>query len=291
MKYYYGPRNKSNYFEGWYFKHSSKDINIAFIPSISVVNKHERKAFIQVICNAFTERFEFEYSDFKAKSKELYIKIKDNIFSDKGITLNLINDRYNIKVDLQYSSFLKIKNDIMGPFKYFPLMECVHKIYSMKHLVNGVITINNKEYAFKDDLGYLEGDYGVSFPNKYIWVQANNLDDGAFFLSVATIPYCKLKFTGLIASLIIGQKEYRFATYNLAKILINTKDHIRIKKRKFVLDVYMKDSDKLVLAAPKNGDMTRLVHESMEAEIEILLTENGNTIFKNKASNASIEMG
>ena len=168
----------------------------------------------------------------------------------------------------------------MGPFKYLPLMECTHKIYSMKHLVNGVISINDMEYFLKDDLGYLEGDYGVSFPNKYIWVQANNLDDGAFFLSVATIPYCKLKFTGLIASLIIGQKEYRFATYNLAKILINTKDHISIKKRKFVLDVYMKDSDKLVLAAPKNGDMTRLVHESMEAEIEILLTENGKTIFK-----------
>ena len=39
---------KSNYFEGWYFKNVGKDINISFIPSISV-NNGKQSCFIQVI--------------------------------------------------------------------------------------------------------------------------------------------------------------------------------------------------------------------------------------------------
>jgi hypothetical protein len=38
------------YFEGWYYKNTSDNISISFIPGISI-NKNERKAFIQVITN------------------------------------------------------------------------------------------------------------------------------------------------------------------------------------------------------------------------------------------------
>ena len=64
----------------------------------------------------------------------------------------------------------------MGPFKYLPKMECKHNIFSMNNQVNGKIIINGQEYLFNNDLGYIEGDYGTSFPNNYIWIQANNLN-------------------------------------------------------------------------------------------------------------------
>ena len=291
MKYYFGPKKKKNYFEGWYFKHNSKDLNIAFIPSISIIHSKEKKSFIQVISNTFTERFEFSYDDFFSESKTLNIRIKNNTFSDQAINLNLKNENYNIKVDLKYLPFQTLNTDIMGPFKHLPKMECKHNVFSMKHLINGTITINGKEYLFNNDLGYIEGDYGVSFPNKYIWIQSNNLNNGAFFLSIATIPYFKISFTGLIASLMIGSKEYRFATYNFSKILKNTYDHIKIKKGKLTLDIYIKDSDKLILSAPKNGHMTRKVYESMEATIEVVLSKNNREVYHEFGYNASIELG
>ena len=291
MKYFFGPKKKKDYFEGWYFKHSSKELNIAFIPSISVVNSNDKKSYIQVICNFFTERFEFAYEDFSSKSKALNISIKNNNFTSKGINLHLKNENYEIIVDLKYSEFLALKYDIMGPFKHLPKMECKHNIYSMKHSVNGKIIINGHEYLFTNDIGYLEGDYGTSFPNKYIWVQSNNLNNAAFFLSVATIPYGKINFTGLISSLIIDSKEYRFATYNFTKILINTNDHIQIKKGMLILDVFIKDSDRFVLSAPKNGDMTRKVYESMDATIEIILSNKRMVIYRETAKHASVEIG
>lgn len=142
MKYYYESKNKRNYFEGWYFKHSSNNLNISFIPSISVVNK-EKKCFIQVISDTFSHTFEFPYSSFYASKKNLLIQIADNKFSIEGIILNLVDEKYQIKVNLTYSNIINIKKDIMGPFKYFPLMECKHNIFSMKHFVNGDISINN----------------------------------------------------------------------------------------------------------------------------------------------------
>lgn len=291
MKYFFGPKNKKNYFEGWYFKHTSKNLNIAFIPSISITNSTEKKAFIQVICNNFTERFDYNFDDFSSNTKSLNIKIKNNTFSDKSLNLNLKNKNYDIKVNLQYSPFLFLNSDIMGPFKHFPKMECKHNIFSMKHLINGSITINNDKYLFNNDLGYIEGDYGVSFPNKYIWIQSNNLRNGAFFLSIASIPYGKIKFTGLIASLIIDSKEYRFATYNFSKILKNTTNHIIIKKGKLTLNIFIKDSDKLTLSAPKNGNMTRKVYESINAIVEIILSKNKQEIYHEFGFNASIEIG
>jgi hypothetical protein len=290
MKYFYGPKKRKNYFEGWYFKQSSKNLNIAFIPSISVVNSKEKRAFIQVISNFFTERFEFSYDEFSSETKTLNIRIKDNSFSSQGLNLNLKNENYNIQVDIMYSPFLMLKRGIMGPFKYLPKMECKHNIFSMKHHVDGKISINSKEYLFNNDLGYIEGDYGISFPNKYLWIQANNLNNGAFFLSIATIPYGKINFTGLIASLFIGSKEYRFATYNFTKLKKNTNEHIKLRKGKLTLDVFIEDYDKLVLSAPKNGDMTRKVYETMEATIKVVLSKNGREIYEGITDNASLEM-
>lgn len=291
MKYFYGPKNKKNYFEGWYFKHTSKDLNIAFIPSISITNNKNKNAFIQVISNNFTEKFVFPYEDFFSSVNTLNIRIKNNIFTSKSLNLNLKSDKYEIKANLTYSPFQTLKSDIMGPFKNFPKMECKHNIFSMKHIVDGTIFINNKEHIFKNEFGYLEGDYGISFPDKYKWIQSNNLHNGSFFLSIATIPYLKFKFTGLIAALIVGSKEYRFATYNCSKILINTKDHIRIKKRKYILDVFIKDSTSLILAAPKNGDMSRKVYESMDAVIEVKLSKKNHVLYHETGYNASIEIG
>ena len=111
----------------------------------------------------------------------------------------------------------------MGPFKYFQNgMRPQH--FSMKHSVYGSISLNGQEYFFYDDLGYIEGDRGASFPEKYVWIQETIFRTGHF-------PFDRnhslgpFKFTGLIALLYVGTKEYCFATYNNTKIIKNAEDH------------------------------------------------------------------
>ena len=106
----------------------------------------------------------------------------------------------------------------MGPFHYIPFMQYKHSVISMKHIVNGTLTINNENYVFKNDLGYIEGDRGFSFPKQYAWTHCF-FNDGSLMLSVADIPFGLFHFTGSISVILLNDKEYRFATYLGAKAI------------------------------------------------------------------------
>lgn len=69
----------------------------------------------------------------------------------------------------------------------FHLMQCRHSVFSMGHRVDGQLTINGQVYHFQNDMGYIEGDCGSSFPERYIWTQCS-FPNGSLMLSVADIP-------------------------------------------------------------------------------------------------------
>ena len=87
----YLNKNK-NYFEGWYFKHTSDKLNISFIPGISI-NKKIKKAFIQIITNNASYNVDYNIEDFTYSNKPFYIKIGKNYFS-KEKTLFLKQTSY-----------------------------------------------------------------------------------------------------------------------------------------------------------------------------------------------------
>ena len=81
----------------------------------------------------------------------------------------------------------------MGPFSHLSFMECNHAILSMKHSVSGILMFNGKILNFDQGIGYIEKDWGTSFPSSYLWCQANDFftRTTSFFLSIATIPFFK----------------------------------------------------------------------------------------------------
>lgn len=124
-----------------------------------------------------------------------------------------------------------------------------------------------------------------------MWLQSNNFNSPAsFFFSYATIPYLKLKFNGLIASLILDDREYRFTTYNFSKIKQLNNNFIKLKKNKYTLNVYIDISNTQKLHAPKNGKMDRFVHETLNGFIKIELFKKDKLLFKGTGSNAGIEI-
>jgi len=289
-----------NYFEGWYFKNTNKSEGISFIPGISI-NKKERKAFIQVITNTDSYFIDYDINDFNFNDNPFYIKIKDNYFSKEKIDINIKDKNLNIYGIITYSNNKNINTslfspNIMGPFSYLTFMECNHAILSMKCRCNGLININGNTIDFNDDTGYIEKDWGSSFPKYYIWCQGNNFQksNASFMLSIADIPFKIFSFRGLICSLIINDKEYRFTTYNNSKItkyeVSKNKIDIILEKDDYCLNIKTNNNLGSKLVAPVKGKMEKNIIESINSEIKITLEKNKKILFSDISNNCGLEI-
>jgi tocopherol cyclase len=136
----------------------------------------------------------------------------------------------------------------------------------------------------------MEGDSGRSFPKRYLWLQANDFEGGSFVLSVAEIPFFGFRFEGCICVVIIGQKEYRLATYCGAKAIF-LKNMVVVNQQRLRLVVkILSRRDSFSLAAPRNGKMQGLIKEHNHTSVEITLTEGDSVLCHWRSDNAGLEV-
>ena len=291
-----------SYFEGWYFKNTNNENGISFIPGINI-NGEERKAFIQVITSDSSYFVNYNINDFKFSYEPFYIKIGNNFFSKDSIHIDIKDDTQNLRVfgDIKYSKGKNIDTsffnpNIMGPFSYIPSMECNHAIISMRSRADGLIEINNNKIRFKEGIGYMEKDWGCSFPKSYIWCQGNNFQNSnaSFMISIANIPFKAFNFRGVICDLIIDNNEFRFATYNNAKLIeygVNENSlNVTLKKGNHYLNIKSENSGGLKLSAPVKGKMEKEVFESISALITVTLKKENTIIFSDTSRNGGLEI-
>ena len=293
---------KKNYFEGWYFKNINHQQGISFIPGINI-DETGAKAFIQIITNNISYFVNYNIKEFEFNYQPFYIKIGKNSFSKKEINIDIENKSQNLKIygNIKYSNSKNINTsiaepNIMGPFSYIPFMECNHAIINMQNTINGNININDEIINFNNNKGYIEKDWGCSFPKSYIWCQGNNFQkaNASFMFSVADIPFKLFTFKGLICVLLIDNKEFKFTTYNNAKILeYNIKEdsfNITLKKDVYILNIKSKYSQGLKLAAPVKGKMSKDIFESISASIDITLKQENKIIFHDTSNMCGLEI-
>lgn len=297
----YLNKNKK-YFEGWYFKNTNNENGISFIPGINIDGK-DKKAFIQVITNDSSYFVNYDINDFKFNFKPFNIQIKNNTFSKDGIHIDIQDNAQNLKIygDIKYSNSKNINTsfispNIMGPFSYVPSMECNHAILSMQNNINGSININNNRINFNNNIGYIEKDWGSSFPKSYIWCQGNNFEktNASFMLSIANIPFKFFHFRGIICVLIIDNQEFKFSTYNNTKLIkydvMNDSLDITLKKGVYFLNLKSTYDVGLKLSAPVKGKMKKEIFESISSSITITLKKDNGVIFSDNSANCGIEV-
>lgn len=300
-----GNLKKKNYFEGWYFKHVSNDLKYvwSFIPGISLT-KNDPHAFIQVIngVTGETEYIIYDLDAFTWQKKSLYLKIGNSVFTGRYIDLNIQNEKLRITGRITYSNNITYPGSmfspgIMGWYSFIPFMECKHGIVSVNHDLNGSMTINENEIDFNNGKGYIEKDWGTSFPEAWLWVQANNFNDhnSSFSFSVAKIPWLGKFFIGFIAFLYYNKRFFLFSTYN--KSVITKINHSSLK-----IDLIMQNNDdRLVvsilkstfgeLRAPVSGNMSRRIKESIDSEVILsLFDKNNNLIYNDSSKRAGLEV-
>jgi len=276
--------NSNFYFEGWYLKHQANGKTIALIPGIA-----KDGPFIHIVTNKKSWFIKFAESEY-FKTDEC-ILIGNNIFSLNGISIDINRPEIKISGEIIYKNTTPIKNDIMGPFRFFP-MECKHLIKSMIHDLTGQLTIDNEVYDFNGGKGFIEGDSGTSFPSAYTWVHANDFNvekNISIVAAVAKIPFYGLKFWGCICVVMIDSKEYRLATYKNVKILLAEKNKIRLKQGKYILDITIDSSGGHWLPAPRRGIMDNLILEDLSCPAHFKFTYEDKIIFEGESTQTSYE--
>ncbi len=186
--------------------------------------------------------------------------------------------------------------NIMGPFSYIPFMECNHAIISMENVINGSININNELIYFNNNKGYIEKDWGCSFPKSYIWCQGNNFktSNTSFMFSIADIPFKLFTFKGFICVILVDNKEFKFTTYNNSKLIsCNIKQDsfdITFKKGLYILNIKSKYNNGLKLKAPVKGEMIKDIFESISASVTVTLKKEEKTIFCDTSNMCGLEI-
>jgi len=301
-----GRYKTKNYFEGWYYKLISADHKhiYAVIPGIALGSKSDdAHAFIQVINGSTgrTDFFKYPLADFTSDRSRFAIAIGGNCFSQEAISLNLASSDLKISGELHFFDIIPFPKtitnpNIMGPYSFVPFMECYHCIVNVNHKISGTLLINGHRTDFSSGEGYLEKDYGKSFPSEWIWIQANHFDkpQTCFMFSLARIPWLGSSFIGLICFLLIGKQLYRFATYNGAKLeRISLQDKVleaTVVKKDQILVFKATGSPGGFLQAPKNGLMAREIEESITARVEVRLTDSSGIIYAGQSDNCGMEL-
>jgi len=300
-----GNLQKKKYFEGWYFKHVSEDLNrvYALIPGISLT-KEDKHAFIQVIngMNGETHYISYPLNKFSWNKNKLEINIGNSFFSEGGINIDIEEEGLRMKGKLEYSGNIPYPGSflapgIMGWYSFVPFMECYHGVVSVNHFLKGSLNVNGIEENFTNGKGYIEKDWGRSFPECWIWLQSNSFSDpsSSLFFSVAKIPWLGKYFMGFIAFLYLNGEFYMFSSYNKSQLSelnqIGNEVNIKLQSKENELIIKAKVNQSGELIAPRRGSMNRRIKESIDSSVSYsLLDKDSRLIHEARSDRAGLEI-
>lgn len=204
---YHGLNKKPPFFEGWYYKLVSADEKhkLAIIPG--VILGEDAHAFVQVLDGvAGTAAYvNFPLQDFQGDPERFSVKIGSSEFDSRHLKVALDDPECQLSGDIELGPFSPwpvnwLLPGVMGWFAWVPGMECYHGVLSFDHSLQGKLLLNGKEMDFSGGRGYMEKDWGKSFPAAWVWFQSNHFQNqrACITASVALIPWLGNTFKGFI---------------------------------------------------------------------------------------------
>jgi hypothetical protein len=297
-----GNLNIRDYFEGWYYKLTKpgRERAISLIPGVSTA-RGDAHAFIQVIDSkdCRTEYIRFPLACFTASKKELAVNIGGNTFYRDKIAVDLKGLEFTIRGNLSFYDIVpfpkkRTSPGIMGPFSFLPFMECNHGIVNIRHSITGSLAVNGAETDFSGGTGYIEKDWGRSFPSFWIWTQGHDAN-ADFMFSIADIPFLGRRFTGIISFIYTQGRYYPLATYNGARLtqfsLHDETFCAAVENKKYRLALTVRRAKGGTLIAPARGLMRRDLEETLNAVAFVdLRQKDGSLVYAGSLANAGMEI-
>ncbi len=299
---YHGWGRYRTYFEGWYYKVVSSDEKhiMAVIPGIAMDSLGNHQAFVQVFdgMHSSSNYYTFPGEDFVPHHRSFQLEIGQNQFSNHTLQLDLPQ----IKGHLDFTNAHPWPSSwyspgIMGPATFIPFLPCYHGVLSMDHQIIGSLSINGSEIDFTGGRGYLEKDWGRSFPKAYYWMQCNHFSTPGTSVkaSVASVDWMGNEFIGIIAGVWHENKLHQFTTYNFTRlkrsVSSNNRIELHLQNAGYDLHLHAEIQDTTELISPIEGLMEGKVNESMTSTLDVELIErNTNTVlFRDLGRNAAVD--
>lgn len=172
----------------------------------------------------------------------------------------------------------------------------------MDHGLKGGLLINKKMVDFTGGRGYIEKDWGNSFPESWIWMQSNNFSNTgtSFMLSIAKIPWMGSSFIGFLSFLKINREIRFFTSYNGSEItkmekLSRGDGHregvsLRITKGRESISLKAESTRRGALKSPVGGRMESYIKESVDAEIGFEYRRANGEMLRDKGHRGGLEI-
>lgn len=250
-------------FQGTYYKHQKGNRTLCF-----VVGSCGKETFVQAITN-----------------QGVYHTTQGVIRTTNGLQVSTPN----IHGSVTYGHLTPLDTPIMGPFAHLP-MECAHWVESMGHSIDGGFWVDGDYWDFTGGRGYIEGDKGRSFPQRYTWLQCNDFPQNtSLMLAIATIPLGFVGFMGCICVVHHQGQAYRLASYRGVRICRIRPNHITLTQGALRLEISLEPGTSQVLKSPHQGVMGGLIHESNDTPLYVQLWNHHALVVEGYSLHASFE--
>lgn len=306
---YQGGSRTRRYFEGWYFKlvDAKGEHPLSLIPGVSFSEDGAtRHAFVQLVRpGGRTRYFSYPAEAFTFAKNRFRIAIGSSSFAVNGIELDLSDEQGGVSGSVRFSPWSPwpvrpFSPGVMGWYRFVPGMECYHGVLSMDHALSGTLVVDGEPLAFDGGRGYVEKDWGRSFPSSWIWAQSNHFGRTGVSVSasIARIPWMTGTFTGSIAGLLLDGELHRFATYTGAKVAcLETRPgeaDVVLRDAHSELELHVHGATTAPLKAPSLGSMEARADEALGAKVQVTLRTlkggRASTLFDEEGLSAGVEI-
>ncbi len=304
-----GHGRRPPYFEGWYYKlvDAAERERLAVIPGLFLgPDPTTRHAFVQVL-DGTTGRSSYHrhpLAEFQASPDRLDVRVGKSRFGEDSIHLEIDDPERRVRGEVRFSSFEPwpvrlLSPGIMGWYAWVPFMECYHGVVSFDHALEGRLELDGRPVTWDGGRGYVEKDWGRSFPSGYVWMQSNHFGPVGTSLtaSIAMIPWVRSAFRGFIVGLRHEGVLHRFATYTGARVeaLEIRDEEVRwvLGDRRLRLELHAARAPGTPLRGPSRTQMHRRVDETLVSRVEVRLVERGAggaVRFEGTGRNAGLEV-
>jgi hypothetical protein len=281
------------------FANNSK--TIAVIPGV-LINDDDRHSFLIIAYGNTSHYFRFPFEAFRSSSKtdEFRVRIsreddnknRTNIFSANEIIVDVEpnkEDDATESIQMNITIFSNTRPEdlswlipgTMGPFSWVTIMQCYHHVLSMRHVILGTIQFGQNLQTNVSGIGYLEKDWGQSFPSTWIWGQTNQWIStspisASLFFSFAIVPVgLGFELPGFLVIFEHNNQFYHFNTYLLSivhnLVLNNNTNHLSFTiydlffEYKLSVRVQFDDANSgTLLYGPRQGRMEKFVKEMLD---------------------------
>lgn len=279
-----GSFDRKKYFEGWFHKIYSAKYKTSFILiyGYTTGNSDKKFGFIQVhIPNQQVLIMYFDKNEVFCDPNKHVVRMGEHIFTSNKIDIN--TKEMGIQLHLTDNQSIRTFKNSMGYNYVIPNLPCYHAILNKSHLVSGEIRTEKTNFVMDQDMGYLEKNWGTSFPENYIWLHAVDPTNAEVNL---LFSQAEIKWMGGAFLRHLGYLNFENECIDLRQLenpivsnsFVNPeKQLIHISSKLIELEISIVLGEQVLFKGPEDGALQRDIIHYTDAIIEVKLKRNSVT--------------